>query len=200
MTSQLPPPPSGSGFPQSAPAQAYAPPPGGFDQGPAPSPGPAPNPSEYTPWFTRVLAYIIDGVPVYLLAAIGAVALVTLQKVETVCISDICATGNNGPSMMAWIIFSVCVLLALVFPLWNRGVRQGSIGSSIGKQIMKCKVVDDVSRQPTGAGKGLARELIYIVFSSACSLLWLVAVLFPLWDAKRQSLVDKIIKTVCVPL
>ena len=27
-------------------------------------------------------------------------------------------------------------------------------------------------------------------------IVWLVAVLFPLWDPKRQSLVDKLVKTV----
>ena len=32
-----------------------------------------------------------------------------------------------------------------------------------------------------------------------CGIVWLVAVLFPLWDDKRQTLVDKIITTVCVP-
>ena len=199
MTSQ---PPSGSGFPPPPPVadQAYPPSSGDWAAGPAPTAGPTPVTSDYTPWFTRALAYVIDSVPVYLLAAIGGVALATFQKVETVCRADICVTGNNGPSAMAWIIFSVCVLIALVFPLWNRGIRQGATGSSIGKQILKCKVVDDVSRQPTGSGKGLARELVYLVFAWACSLLWLVAVLFPLWDAKRQSLVDKLMKTVCVPL
>ena len=36
--------------------------------------------------------------------------------------------------------------------------------------------------------------------SAVCGIVWLVAVLFPLWDAKRQTLVDKIITTVAVPL
>jgi len=199
VTSQ---PPTGSGFPSPPPAsdQAYPPPAGGYAAEPAFTAGPTAVASDFTPWVTRVVAYVIDSIPVYLLAAIGGVALPTFQKVETICVADICATGNNGPSLTGWLIFSVCVLLAVLFPLWNRGIRQGSTGSSIGKQIMKCKVVDDASRQPTGSGKGLARELIYIVFAWACSLLWLVAVLFPLWDAKRQSLVDKVMKTVCVPL
>lgn len=156
--------------------------------------------STYTPWFTRVLAYVIDCIPVYLLAAIGGVVLATFQKVETICVVDVCVTGNNGPSTMAWIIFSVCVLIAVLFSFWNRGFRQGKTGSSIGKQILKFNVVDDVSRKPIGAGKGVVRELIYFVFAWLCSILLLVAVLFPLWDAKRQSLVDKLIKTVCVPL
>jgi hypothetical protein len=34
----------------------------------------------------------------------------------------------------------------------------------------------------------------------ACGILWLVAVLFPLWDTKRQTLVDKIVSTIALPL
>lgn len=193
MTSQPPPPPSGGGFPPSRP-------PGGFAQGPTPIAGRTTDSSLYTPWFTRVLAYVIDSIPVYLLVAIGVVALITFQKVETLCAGDICATGNNGPSTTAYLILTACIVIVLAFSLWNRGIRQGKTGSSIGKQILKFKVVDDASRQPIGAGKGVVRELIYFVFAWLCSILLLVAVLFPLWDAKRQSLVDKIMKTVCVPL
>ncbi len=46
----------------------------------------------------------------------------------------------------------------------------------------------------------VVRELVYIVFSALCGIVWLVAVLFPLWDPKRQTLVDKIIKTIALPL
>jgi hypothetical protein len=44
------------------------------------------------------------------------------------------------------------------------------------------------------------RELIYLVAYFVCGIAWLVAVLFPLWDPQRQTLVDKVIKTVALPL
>ena len=47
--------------------------------------GPTTDASNYTAWFTRVLAYVIDSIPVYLLAAIGVVVLIAMQKIETVC-------------------------------------------------------------------------------------------------------------------
>ena len=46
----------------------------------------------------------------------------------------------------------------------------------------------------------VVREIIYIVAARLCGIVWLIAVLFPLWDSKRQSLADKIISTVCLPL
>jgi hypothetical protein len=64
---------------------------------------------------------------------------------------------------------------------------------------MKFKIVSEKTGQPIGFGMSFLREVIYWVFS-ACGILWLVAVLFPLWDPKRQTLVDKILSNVALPL
>jgi hypothetical protein len=45
-----------------------------------------------------------------------------------------------------------------------------------------------------------ARVVVYLVAYGICGIVWLVAVLFPLWDPKRQTLVDKVFKTVCLPI
>ena len=144
--------------------RAYLPPPADFAQGPSFG-GPTTDASHYTPWFTRVLAYVIDSIPVYLLAIIGGVVLYAFQQVETICVAigvrDYCATGDNGPSTTAWIIFSVCVLIAIVFWLWNFVVRQGNTGSSIGKQMMKFKVVGEQTQQPIGVLKSLLRQIAH---------------------------------------
>jgi len=166
--------------------------------------GPTSDSSNYTPWFTRVLAYVIDSIPVYLLGAIGVVVLIAMQRIETVCVTDdsefdlgeYCATGKNGPSTVAWIIFSLCILIAIVFLLWNFVVRQGNTGSSIGKQMMKFKVVSEQTQQPIGVGKSFVRYIAHVLDGAICY----IGFLFPLWDAKRQTIADKLMKTVCVPL
>ena len=84
--------------------------------------------------------------------------------------------------------------------IWNYGYRQGTTGSSIGKSIMKFKVVSEKTGQPIGFGMSIVRELIYLVATSLVGIVWLIAVLFPLWDPKRQTLADKIMTTVCLPL
>jgi len=181
------------------------PPPEGGYQPPAaadlvqdiPSIAPIESESIFTPWFTRVLAYVIDSIPVYLLAAIGGVVLYVFQPIETVCVDGaFCATGRNGPSTTAWIIFSLCVLLAVMFSLWNFVVRQGNTGSSIGKQVMEFKVVGERTQQPIGVGKSLLRQIAHGFDALICY----IGFLFPLWDAKRQTIADKLLKTVCVPL
>ncbi len=205
-----PPPPPGGGYPPPPQGGFPPPPPPGGGSGPGfgagfggPAPGGGLPQDAYTPWLTRVLAYILDYIPVYIIAGIGWGLLLGTR--ETVCITqtseydlgDFCATGA---STLGQVSIAVCSILAFAFIVWNLGYRQGTTGSSIGKGIMKFKVINENTGQPLGFGMSIVRELIYLVFSGVCGIIWIVAVLFPLWDQKRQTLVDKIVKSVCLPL
>jgi uncharacterized RDD family membrane protein YckC len=87
-------------------------------------------------------------------------------------------------------------LAALVYVVWNYGYKQGTTGSSIGKGIMKFKVVSEKTWQPIGFGMSIVRQIAHFVDAIICY----IGYLFPLWDAKRQTLADKIMTTVCVPI
>jgi uncharacterized RDD family membrane protein YckC len=158
----------------------------------------------YTPWGTRALAWIIDYIPVFIIFGIGWGMLLGTR--ETACITDtseydlgeFCATGASTLGQIS--IFGIAPILVLAYVLWNFGYRQGVTGSSFGKSIMKFKIVSEKTGQPIGFGMSFARELVYIVIYFACGILWLVAVLFPLWDEKRQSLIDKLFNTIALPL
>lgn len=198
-----PPPPPPGGYPPPPPPGGGFPPPqhgGGFP--PAAAPGVLPK-EAYTPWGTRVLAYIIDYIPVAIIEGIGWLLLTGTR--ETACVTDIseydlgefCATGASTIGQLS---IALAGLIALAYVIWNLGYRQGTTGSSIGKGIMKFKIVSEKTGQPIGFGMSVVRELIYLVFAGLCGIIWLIAVLFPLWDVKRQTLVDKIISTIAVPL
>ncbi|MFV1364932.1 RDD family protein [Mycolicibacterium elephantis] len=209
MTDQPPtpgdyPPPSGGQPPPPAPQAGGYPPPasGGFSPGAQAMPPMMPK-EAYTPWFTRVLAWIIDYIPFTLILGIGFAMLAGTR--ETACLTDVseyelgefCATGASTLGQASVVIAS---LVALAYLVWNLGYRQGRTGSSIGKSILKFKVVTEKTGQPMGFGPSVLREFIYLIAYFACGLLWLIAVLFPLWDSKRQTLVDKIVSTICLPL
>lgn len=206
-----PPPPSGN-FPP--PRGNYPPPPGNYPPPPPPQGGYAPPPpgyaaqgqgvpglppEAYTSWFTRVVAWIIDFLPYMVVVGIGYGIEAATQ--ETACVTDtseyqlgeFCATGNSSLGVAA---FSVCLLIGLGYLLWNYGYRQGTTGSSIGKSIMKFKVVSEKTGQPIGFGLSIVRQLAHIVDGVICY----IGYLFPLWDKKRQTLADKIMTTVCLPL
>ncbi len=198
-----PAPPGGQQQPPAPPAGGYPPPAqGGFP--PGPPPGVPVFPKEaYTPFFTRVLAWIIDYIPFTIILGIGFAMLAGTR--ETACITDVseyeigefCATGASTLGQASVVI---AALVALAYVVWNLGYRQGRTGSSIGKSILKFKVVTEKTGQPMGFGLSFLREVIYLIAYLACGLLWLIAVLFPLWDVKRQTLVDKIVGTICLPL
>jgi uncharacterized RDD family membrane protein YckC len=188
-----PPLPDGASYPPPPPsAGGYAPPP----------PGPAIRalPTEsYTPWVTRVLAFIIDNIPAAVVLGIGALiqALTTQQS----CVTDItqynvnqyCASQPSGIGMLA---FWFGWLVTIAYLVWNYGYRQGTTGSSLGKSVMKFKVVSETTGEPIGFGMSVVRQLAHFVDAVICY----VGFLFPLWDAKRQTLADKIMTTVCLPI
>ncbi len=199
MTEQPPGPPP-ENYPQQPPG-GYPPPPppqGGYPPAPGHAFGTLPQ-DAYTSWFTRVVAWVIDYIPYLLIVGIGYGIEAATQ--ETACVTDsseydlgeFCATGNSTIGVAA---FSICLLIGLGYLVWNYGYRQGTTGSSIGKSIMKFKVVSEKTGQPIGFGLSIVRQLAHFVDAVICY----IGYLFPLWDSKRQTLADKIMTTVCLPL
>jgi len=132
------------------------------------------RPQVYTAWSRRVLALLIDFIG---LAAIGNVGRVMGWL-----------TAYSG---LGWL---VGMLGAVAYLIWNYGHRQGTTGSSIGKSVLHFKVISEKTGAPIGFGRSIARQLAHVVDALICY----VGYLFPLWDAKRQTLADRIMGTVCV--
>jgi uncharacterized RDD family membrane protein YckC len=204
----VPPPPGNYPPPGDYPPPGTYPPPGnyppqggGWEAPPAPGyPMAGGSPADaYTPWVTRVIATLIDYLPYAVVLGIGLGIEAATQ--ETACITDtsglnlgdVCATGNSTLGVAAVMISA---LVGLVYMIWNLGYKQGTTGSSIGKSMMKFKVVAEATGQPIGFGMSLVRQLAHAIDGIICY----IGYLFPLWDAKRQTLADKILSTVCVPI
>ncbi len=187
-----PPPPGGAGYP---PPGYGAPPPGGAGY-PPPGYGAVPGavgnlPQQaYASWGIRVVAFVIDFLPVWVLSGIG-VGIRMSSFANTTCAPGEC----TGPSPMAPLVLVVVWLLSFAYQLWNRGYRQGTTGQSIGKSVMKIKLVSAATGRPIGFGMALVRDIAHVADAIICY----VGFLFPLWDAKRQTLADKLISTVVLP-
>jgi len=146
-----------------------------------------------------VLAWLIDSIPIFIIEGIGWGLLLGTQ--ETACITDtseynlgeFCATGASTIGQLS---LGLAGLIVLAYAIWNFGYRQGTTGSSIGKSIMKFKVVSEKTGQPIGFGLSILRQLAHIIDGAICY----IGYLFPLWDAKRQTIADKIMSTICLPI
>lgn len=182
------------------------PPPGNFPPPGYPYPPHAPYPGvpvlpkeAYTSWLTRVAAYFIDTVPIVVLVLAGQ-ALMLATAAQNDCVAertdlDYGLSCPSQPSMLGLLLMLALSLAGLAFGIWNYGYRQGVTGSSVGKSIMKFRVVGEATGRPIGFGMSLLRQLAHAVDGLMCN----IGYLFPLWDAKRQTLADKIMSTVCLP-
>ncbi len=98
--------------------------------------------------------------------------------------------GSSGANALSWVLN----LVAFAFVLWNSGYQAGATGYSLGRKIAKNKLVSEATGQPLGTTNGMIRVVAHFVDSIICYVGWL----FPLWDSKRQTLADKIMKSVVV--
>jgi uncharacterized RDD family membrane protein YckC len=146
-----------------------------------------------------VAAFIVDILPYVVVLGIGYGIMLATQ--QSSCVTDItqyavnqyCVTQNSTigrlASVLAWAV-------GVAYLVWNYGYRQGTTGSSLGKSVMKVKVVSEVTGQPIGFGMSVVRQIAHFVDAIICN----IGFLFPLWDAKRQTLADKIMTTVVLPI
>jgi uncharacterized RDD family membrane protein YckC len=209
MTDQPPPPPPG-GYPPPPHQGGYPPPPhqGGYPPPPPGAAGYPPPPSApagalpkeaYTPWISRVGGYLIDIVPAVIVA--GIAQGIAFGTADNQCVSSggeydygvYCTTNFSAFGVILMVLAYIAVF---VYYVWNWGYRQGKTGQSLGKSVLKFKVVSEKTWRPIGFGMSVVRQIAHIVDTLICYIGWL----FPLWDAKRQTIADKIMSTVCVPL
>jgi uncharacterized RDD family membrane protein YckC len=89
---------------------------------------------------------------------------------------------------------SIGLVVALLIDLFNRGYLEGVTGQSWGKRRLHLKVVRMTDKQPIGLRDGIIRELTHLVLTVFIvgSIGWVVAI----WDARRQTLGDKIMNVV----
>jgi uncharacterized RDD family membrane protein YckC len=102
--------------------------------------------------------------------------------------------GDGPEDGATLIVATLAVVLCLGFNLYNVVVRQGRTGYSLGKTLVGIQLVRIDTGRPMGVGRCLVRFFAHYVDTLACYLGWL----WPLWDARRQTLADKMTGTVVV--
>jgi uncharacterized RDD family membrane protein YckC len=128
----------------------------------------------YATWIQRVGAYIVDFLPYGILLGIGS------------------AIGRNDDGTFG-VIYWICLLVGLGYWIYNRWILGGQ-GQSIGKKALGLRLIKEETGQPLGAGGAFLRDICHIVDGIICY----IGFLFPLWDAKKQTIADKIVKSLVV--
>lgn len=171
---------------QPPPFGQQVPPAGGFGQG-LPSygqfGGPQANwgsspavPGELASWGQRALGWLVDA----LIVAVPTIVLYAIGDAGKV--SGLAVVG---------------VLYGVVMGIWF-SVQVGRYGGSPGMRMIGLRCVHKNTGQPVGGGMGFVRGLLHGVAWAVCGVLYIVDMLWPLWDGLRQTLADKIVSTVVI--
>ena len=104
------------------------------------------------------------------------------------------------PSLLASLLYRgstalglILYLAAIAWALYNAYLG-GQTGQSYGKKIAGTRLISEATGAPPGGGLGIGRHFVHILDGIPCY----VGFLWPLWDSKRQTFADKILKTVVV--
>lgn len=129
-------------------------------------------------WPQRAVGLLIDLAVIIGLIIVGAIVTAVVGAVSDV-LGLLLGLVLYVAALGAWLYFSYLV---------------GVTGQSPGMRLTGLKCVGEETGQPIGAGMGIVRYFAHIVDSVICYIGWL----FPLWDDKKQTIADKLLKTVVV--
>ena len=191
-----------SGPNYSGPAGGYssAPPPYVSAPGHPAAPGYPPPPSagyavplrtDYARWGKRVGAMLIDHIPTYIgLIIFCAGYFAWLLRFST--------TANTGSPDLAGGLVPMIVGFAIMlagfgWSIYNRWLVGGRTGQSLGKRVTKIRLIGELTDAPIGPTNAFVRDLVHILDGIV-----FVGYLWPLWDDKRQTFSDNIMRTIVV--
>jgi uncharacterized RDD family membrane protein YckC len=167
------PPPLG-GAPGYPPPGYQQPPPNPFGAPPPPASGYAPSPAaagQLATWGPRALGWLIDFAIVFVVLLVFTVILGHVSGVFAV-LGDLAG-------------IAIGIFLA---------VQVGNVGQSPGMRVVGVKCIGQATGQTIGGGMGIVRGLATILNTIICYVGWF----FPLWDAQKQTLADKVMSTVVI--
>jgi uncharacterized RDD family membrane protein YckC len=104
--------------------------------------------------------------------------------------STVGRSSTNGLNLF----YYVFELLAIALWGYNRWFQAGPTGQSWGKKAVGLRLVSEESGQPIGATNAFLRDLAHLLDWIPC----FIGYLWPLWDQKKQTFADKIVKTIVV--
>ena len=167
---------------------------------PAPTfePRPADEPIVYAAWGQRFGAVFLDGLITALLAALAVAVVLSITGAYGSVLDELAeGTAEDGTafvvSYLGW--YAGWAVIGGVYHTVLHGRWRGQ---TLGKMMLGIRVRDDGTDAPIGYGRAFARWIMPGIFWSFLWIPGILDVLWPLWDSKKQTFHDKIVRSVVV--
>lgn len=153
-------------------------------------------PFEGAPWWTRGKAALIDGL-IFVATLLVPAAMITTGFVAAW--NKITEEMEFSAGTITLVVLGIVLGAAVVvWAGWFFGYRQGVTGTTPGKRRLGIHLVDAVSGEAPGGPKGVGRWLIPGLVGGVQGIgnvAQLIDYLWPLWDSKKQRLIDRAFRT-----
>jgi len=110
--------------------------------------------------------------------------------IVVVIVGSILGAISNALGLIVFLLGYAAIVAA---GIWF-SVQVGQTGASPGMRMIGLRCVSKTTGQSIGGGMGFVRQLAHVVDNIICYIGWL----FPLWDAEKQTIADKLVGTVVV--
>lgn len=152
---------------------------------------------EAASWWTRGKAAIVDFL-IFLAACLVPGVLIVTSFV--IAYDDFWEEFDFSAGSTTLLVLGILLgIVALVWSGWFFGYCQGVSGTTPGKRSQGICLVDAESGKVPGGARGVGRWLVPGLIASAAqgigNLIQLIDLLWPIWDPKKQRLIDKVFKT-----
>lgn len=156
----------------------------------------SPSGTPYATWGVRLGGYLIDLV---IFIPVLIVLFVLFRHSHTLNVQLM--SRRHGEKRQQFSLLTV-ILEAILYIGYTTILCGGRRGQTVGMMAVGVRVVRGATEGTLGYGLALGRSLVEQVFrviallSILLGVVWLLDMLWPLWDKKRQTLHDKVVGTV----
>jgi uncharacterized RDD family membrane protein YckC len=153
----------------------------------------------YAGWGTRLGGYLIDLV---IFIPVLIVLYIAFRHTHTLDVRLM--TRRSGHNTSRSVSLLSPLITGVAFIVYATVLCGGPRGQTVGMMAVGVRVVRDEAHDVLGYGRALWRAFAeqFLRFLGTVTLIlgiiWLLDMLFPLWDKKRQTLHDKLAKTVVI--
>jgi uncharacterized RDD family membrane protein YckC len=191
-------PPSYPGAP-GGPGGGYPPPPppgqygqsGQYGQYAAPGYG-LPQASPYASWGARLGGWLIDAV---IFAVINGIIGAAFRHTDAGSVHFTMTTNHVvHHDRFSFVALGLVLVLAIAYSTLLCG---GARGQTVGMMAVGARAVRADGHTALGYGPAFGRSVLEVVFRFTV-IVWILDMLFPLWDARNQTLHDKAVGSVVI--